>query len=136
MSRTRKSTEALSGGHGEPGSRELDPESDPPRRKRSTRSMRQQVRWPGLLLGAGLILVTSWSLRQVQAQGADAAVARGKQVYAASKCSICHALGGKGGNVGPALDDVGKRWTADKLAAFLRDPSSVNQDSGMPATHG
>ena len=38
--------------------------------------------------------------------------------------------------MGPALDDAGKKWTVDKLVAFLSAPSSVNPDSAMPPLHG
>jgi mono/diheme cytochrome c family protein len=91
----------------------------------------------GPLLAAGIVLLPiAWSICQAQAQGGDAEVARGKTLYTSNKCSICHSIGGKGGSTGPALDDAGKKSTMDKLVAFLRDPSSVNPDSSMPAVHG
>ena len=94
-------------------------------------------RRPAPLLVAAIVLSPIvWSLCQFQAQGEDAAVAHGKELYAQNKCSICHSLGGKGGNVGPALDDAGKKWTAEKLTGFLGDPSSVHSDSAMPPMHG
>ena len=47
-------------------------------------------------------------------------------------CIACHALGGQGGMVGPALDGVGNRLTADYIQRWLRDPVSVKPDSKMP----
>jgi mono/diheme cytochrome c family protein len=98
-------------------------------------SGRQSHPRPAPWLVAAIILSpVAWSL--CQAQGGGAEIAQGKELYAANKCSICHSLDSKGGSVGPALDDAGKKWTADKLVAFLQAPSSVNPDSSMPAMHG
>jgi nitric oxide reductase subunit C len=47
-------------------------------------------------------------------------------------CIACHALGGQGGQVGPALDGVGKRKTPDELTAWLMDPPSVKPGTAMP----
>ena len=47
-------------------------------------------------------------------------------------CIACHALRGQGGVVGPALDGVGSRLTADYIQRWLTDPFSVKPDSKMP----
>lgn len=47
-------------------------------------------------------------------------------------CVACHALGGQGGTVGPALDGVGARRDAAYITRWLRDPMAVKQDSRMP----
>lgn len=47
-------------------------------------------------------------------------------------CVACHSLGGKGGNVGPALDHVATRYTPEKLDAWLADPPSVKPGTAMP----
>lgn len=47
-------------------------------------------------------------------------------------CIACHALGGQGGAVGPALDGVGARLDRDYITRWLRDPPSVKPDSKMP----
>jgi mono/diheme cytochrome c family protein len=94
-------------------------------------------RRPAPLLAAAIILSPiAWSLCLGAAHGEDAAVAQGKALYASNKCAICHSIDAKGGSVGPALDDTGKKWTLDKMVAFLQAPSSVNPDSSMPAMHG
>jgi nitric oxide reductase subunit C len=47
-------------------------------------------------------------------------------------CVACHALGGRGGAVGPALDRVGARLTADYLTRWLTDPRSIKPATLMP----
>jgi nitric oxide reductase subunit C len=47
-------------------------------------------------------------------------------------CIACHALGGQGGAVGPALDGIGARRDADYLHRWLSDPLAVKADSRMP----
>lgn len=47
-------------------------------------------------------------------------------------CVACHSVGGQGGRVGPALDDVRTRYDAPKLDAWLADPASVKPGTAMP----
>jgi len=47
-------------------------------------------------------------------------------------CVACHALGGQGGVVGPALDGVGSRYDAAYISRWLKDPIAVKPDSRMP----
>lgn len=47
-------------------------------------------------------------------------------------CIACHALGGQGGQVGPALDGVGSRFDAAYIKKWLEDPTLVKPDSKMP----
>ena len=49
-----------------------------------------------------------------------------------SICVACHSLSGNGGGVGPALDGVSRRFTADQLEAWLADPQSVKPGTAMP----
>ena len=103
-----------------------------------------KARWAGharrrpapLLVAAVVLSPIAGALCQIAAQGEDAAIAQGKALYTQNKCAICHSINAKGGSVGPALDDAGKKWTPDKLAGFLPAPSSVNPDSAMPPMHG
>ena len=62
---------------------------------------------------------------------AKAAHAGSPEVFGAL-CVACHSLGGAGGNVGPALDGVGSRYTAEKLETWLRDPTAVKPGTKMP----
>ncbi len=47
-------------------------------------------------------------------------------------CSGCHALNGKGGKVGPALDGVGGRYTEPDLRRWISDPQAVKPGTAMP----
>jgi nitric oxide reductase subunit C len=49
-----------------------------------------------------------------------------------SMCVACHAMGGQGGQVGPALDGVGARRDAAYLRKWLENPLAVKADSRMP----
>jgi mono/diheme cytochrome c family protein len=50
--------------------------------------------------------------------------ARGAEVYAAQKCAVCHAIGGKG-NAKGALDSVGSKLTADEIRQWIVDPVAM-----------
>jgi mono/diheme cytochrome c family protein len=50
--------------------------------------------------------------------------AAGEKVYAEQKCSVCHAIGGKGNAKGP-LDEVGSKRTADEIRAWITDAKGM-----------
>ena len=58
------------------------------------------------------------------ASAQSAAVERGKGVYAAQKCSVCHSIGGVGNKRG-ALDEVGSRLTADEIRQWIVDAAAM-----------
>jgi mono/diheme cytochrome c family protein len=72
-----------------------------------------------MLLLSGLL---SGSVEPAVGQDAKA-VDRGKAVFA-GKCSICHAIAGKGNPKG-ALDDVGTKLTADQIRQWLLTPKEM-----------
>ncbi len=52
---------------------------------------------------------------------------RGRKVFhehEATKCTRCHALGGEGGNAGPALDAIGRTLTKEQLLEALITPDT------------
>jgi mono/diheme cytochrome c family protein len=49
-------------------------------------------------------------------------------------CLGCHAIGGVGGNLGPSLDGVGARRSAEYLSRKLLNPRFDNPQSIMPAS--
>lgn len=51
-------------------------------------------------------------------------VAQGEKLYAAQKCSVCHAVAGKG-NVKHPLDGASKTLTADLVKLWLTDPKAA-----------
>ena len=74
----------------------------------------------------GLMVValvgSTMAARGAAAQAAPAPVNEGGgAVYRAQKCSLCHALGGKGNPTG-ALDDVGAKLTADQIRQWIVNP--------------
>ncbi len=48
-------------------------------------------------------------------------------------CNGCHALGGEGGKVGPALDRAGVRLNATWVYRWLKNPQAMNAETRMPA---
>jgi nitric oxide reductase subunit C len=47
-------------------------------------------------------------------------------------CMGCHSLGGEGGGIGPALDDIASKYDATQIAEYIREPTAVNPQSAMP----
>jgi mono/diheme cytochrome c family protein len=64
----------------------------------------------------------------------DAAkIAQGEKVYAREKCSICHAIAGKG-NKKLTLDGVGKKLTADAIREWMVSPKTAAAKAKSTAT--
>ena len=64
------------------------------------------------------LLVSSAGIATAQ----DAAlVKKGQEVYAAQKCSLCHAIAGKGSKTNP-LDGVGAKLSADDIRQWIVEP--------------
>jgi mono/diheme cytochrome c family protein len=57
--------------------------------------------------------------------------ARGAQVYADQKCSVCHAIAGKGNAKGP-LDAVGSTLSADDIRAWIVDAKGMTAKTKAP----
>lgn len=47
-------------------------------------------------------------------------------------CIACHAIGGKGGNAGPALDGVAQRYDRARMDKWLADPQALKPGTAMP----
>jgi mono/diheme cytochrome c family protein len=71
-------------------------------------------------------LVFSAALVAGSAASANAQHEQGMKVYAAQKCSVCHAIAGKGNAKGP-LDDVGSRLSADELRQWIVNPAEMTK---------
>ena len=52
------------------------------------------------------------------ASAQEIAATRGEKVFAAQKCTICHAVADKGNKKGP-LDDVGSLLSADEMRQWI-----------------
>jgi len=67
--------------------------------------------------------------------------ARGAEVYAAQKCSLCHAIAGKGKAANP-LDGVGAKLSADDIKQWITHPKEMTAKAKstkkppMPAKYG
>lgn len=76
------------------------------------------------LLGTALTLTVAAAAAR-SAAGQDAAlIAKGEAVYAAQKCQLCHAIGGKGNKQNP-LDGVGKKLSADDIRHWIVQPAQM-----------
>jgi mono/diheme cytochrome c family protein len=53
-------------------------------------------------------------------------VKKGQAVYAAQKCSMCHAIAGKGEKTSP-LDGVGAKLSTDDIRAWIVTPKQMEQ---------
>jgi mono/diheme cytochrome c family protein len=57
----------------------------------------------------------------------------GQELYQRLSCRGCHALEGRGGEVGPVLNGVGNRLSRNELEAQLLTPRRRQADSRMPS---
>ena len=62
------------------------------------------------------VLVTSLCAGSAFAQNP---VARGRQEFVDSKCTVCHFVGGEGNKKGPVLDGVGAKLTPDDIRQWI-----------------
>lgn len=53
------------------------------------------------------------------------------QVYN-QMCVACHSLNSQGGNIGPALDDIGSKMSRNELIDWIADPAKVKAGTTMP----
>src|SRR5687767_13064990 len=71
-----------------------------------------------------VVLVLFGILIPASAGAQTPAAEHGMKVFAASKCSMCHSVAGKG-NAKGVLDDVGARLSADEIRQWLVDPEAM-----------
>ena len=63
---------------------------------------------------------------------AAGSVERGKLAFNESRCVTCHALEGKGGDIGPDLAKIASKIRPDWLLKWLRNPQEINPTTRMP----
>jgi len=56
----------------------------------------------------------------------------GRRLFEEKGCIGCHSVAGKGGKVGPALDEVAKRHNGEWISSHFRNPSAVSPGTVMP----
>ena len=77
----------------------------------------------GLMLRSSILAALAVVL-VANVAGAQDKVAKGAQVYADQKCSLCHSIAGKGNAKGP-LDEVGSKLSAADLKAWIVDAKGM-----------
>ena len=81
-----------------------------------------------MLFAVGLL--AAWA---VPALAQDAKVAKGATLFADQKCTLCHAVAGKG-NVKRPLDAAGARLDAATVKLWLTDPKAAEAKTGKKGT--
>ena len=59
-------------------------------------------------------------------------VSAGRRLFQEKGCQDCHSLAGKGGNIGPSLDELAKRHEPPWIIAHFRNPQAVSPGTVMP----
>jgi mono/diheme cytochrome c family protein len=77
-----------------------------------------------MALTASITLAAVLAVPWLAAAQDDAQVKKGQDVYVAQKCSMCHAIAGKGNKMNP-LDGVGKKLTADEVRQWITHPTEM-----------
>ena len=87
-------------------------------------------------LAAGLALEMSpRPARSAPAEDRKAGAPRGREVYEAQRCWMCHSIAGKGNKKYP-LDGVGSRLTPEQIRTWIVSPRKMKPDSKMKAFDG
>ena len=83
---------------------------------------------------AGAVMIAAAALCATAAVSAQAAKpAKGKEIFTAQKCTLCHSIAGAGNKKGP-LDDVGTKLTPDQIKAWITDPEGTAAKTTPPPT--
>ena len=72
----------------------------------------------------GMVGALAFAAFASTAAAQDAKIEKGMKVYADQKCSICHAIGGKGNPKGP-LDEVGTKLTTAEIRAWITETATM-----------
>jgi mono/diheme cytochrome c family protein len=87
----------------------------------------------------GIIVVAAVAMF-VPASSAAQDAAKGEQVYAAQKCSMCHQIAGKGNKLSP-LDGLGAKMSAADIKEWIVAPDAAatkhksTKKPAMPKTY-
>jgi mono/diheme cytochrome c family protein len=77
-----------------------------------------------IALAAALAGMAGLPARVAATAAQDEQIKHGQEVYDAQKCSLCHAIAGKGNKQNP-LDDVGKKLSADEIREWITNPTEM-----------
>jgi mono/diheme cytochrome c family protein len=81
-----------------------------------------------LLVAAFLLGTVACGSAQTPAQ-----LERGQAAFKTNGCYGCHMIGKFGTPIGPDLSTVGRKYSVDYLARWLRDPAMQRPSAHMPA---
>src|SRR2546421_612107 len=73
------------------------------------------------------------ALAKPAAGGANPLIAQGQKLYTGQGCNVCHAIGGKGGAIGPDLSTEGAKHDPKWIQDHIMDPKKHTPTSTMPA---
>jgi mono/diheme cytochrome c family protein len=82
-------------------------------------------RW--IIVVMGLVGILGAAAVELLAQDA-ARVARGQQLFAEQKCTLCHSVGAVGNKKGP-LDEVGAKLKADQIKRWITAPKEMTTET-------
>lgn len=83
-------------------------------------------------LAAGLLIAGMTAAVAAPVLADDAAVTKGKAVFEAQKCMMCHSVEGKG-NKNKPLDGVGSMLKPEEIKKYITSPKDVKADTKMKA---
>lgn len=83
-------------------------------------------------LAAGILIVGMAAVAAAPVMAEDAAVTKGRTVYEAQKCSMCHSVDGKG-NKNKPLDGVGSLLKPEEIRKWISSPKEMKADTKMKA---
>ncbi len=88
-----------------------------------------------LCLLTTIAIGSSQSQKDTSEKGAseEEKIAKGAQLFREKGCIACHQILGEGGTLGPALDQVAQRRSANSIREKIRNPQEDNPHSVMPA---
>ena len=89
-----------------------------------------------LMFIIGVAILMGSAMGGSLAQGEEGSAEKGKEVYTAKKCGLCHTVDGSGGKKGGDLSDVGDKRDAEWLTKYMKDPKSLIPEAKMPAFRG
>ena len=76
----------------------------------------------GVALAMGLAVAAMAAPESTAIQATKGDPAKGKEVFVAQKCNVCHKVNGVGGPIGPELGSIGLKRDAAWLAKYLLNP--------------
>lgn len=76
-------------------------------------------------------LVLTAAVLPVRAQD-DPKIAKGKELFTAQKCTMCHAIEGKG-NKAHSLDGIGGKLKPEEIKKWITAPKDQKADTKMKA---